>query len=702
MVCAALAAVFLISRYNDDLFWVSLAVVSAVSLVFLYFLTSYRRQVRRMTDDAEGRKDLSDTYSLYKVFAKMPMPALFLDGDWQIDFHNKPFKDLMNGEVLVGHSLDELIDIDMSELRSKRKTDVKINGREYIVHVLVTEIDSAEDSDLLRTVYFEDVTELNSAKQDYLDNCPRVMMIMVDSLEETLANSRDSDRGHITMQIDRLIENFIESCNGVTRKTSPDRFFAVISDAQLEKLRKQEFKSLTDEARKIMYSVNTPVTLSIGIGVSDESVGASEKLAKQALDMTQVRGGDQVAIYDGKDYDFFGGTSGGIGKNSKVKVRVFATGLENYASECDSIVIMGHENSDLDAVGAAAGLAGALRAIGKNAYVYCNRASTLANPLIERIEEKLFDSGNSIFIDEKTALSMLKGNGLLIIVDTSNRTKVDSKLLYESAQKLIYIDHHRQVAKQELERAYIYLHDTVASSACELVTEVIQCFDFQEPISPFYAEALMAGILLDTKDFVVKTGVRTFEAAAYLKRVGADTVAVKLMFSNTIESEKLRSKIINTMHITERCAISAIDAQSSYIRIAAAQAADDMLNIQGVDASFVLYTTQGGVGISARSYGALNVQLILENFKGGGHLTMAGAFVAGGKLSDVCKQLEKRIQETVHALNTQARDNADDVDEPNEYRDLVFEDISTYMNNLPDKTETAPENEEKNVIPLKK
>ena len=244
-------------------------------------------------------------------------------------------------------------------------------------------------------------------------------------------------------------------------------------------------------------------------------------------------------------------------------------------------------------------------------------------PIIDRLKNNL-DEGEDLFVDEETAVSMVKDTGVLIVVDTNNKELLDSKAVYEAAHRVVYIDHHRQVVTC-IDNAVLSLHEPYASSAAEMVTEVIQYLDIPGSISSYYADALLSGIMLDTKNFIVKTGVRTFEAAAYLKKLGADTIAVKLLFASSIETELMRSKFITTTEIYDRCAVAVSNENTPEVRVAAAQAADEMLGIIGVDASFVVFATPTGSNISARSFGALNVQLVMEKLGGGGHQTMAAA-----------------------------------------------------------------------------
>ncbi|MBQ7784071.1 MAG: DHH family phosphoesterase, partial [Oscillospiraceae bacterium] len=286
---------------------------------------------------------------------------------------------------------------------------------------------------------------------------------------------------------------------------------------------------------------------------------------------------------------------------------------------------------------------------GCSAYVYSDTAHTLAMPIIDRLRENLED-GDDIFVDEQAAMELMTDDTLLIIVDTNSKDMLDSKAIYERAKKVVFIDHHRQVVNS-IDNAVISLHEPYASSASEMVAEVIQYFTLREELPCYYADAMLAGIMLDTKDFVMKTGVRTFEAAAYLKKLGADTVAVKLLFAISIETGIKRSQLIETAEIYNRCAIAASGDASSEVRVAAAQAANELLNIQGVDASFVIFNAGGSANISARSFGAMNVQIIMEKMGGGGHQTMAAAQLKDVSVEEAKCRLTAVIDEYITSIS---------------------------------------------------
>lgn len=387
------------------------------------------------------------------------------------------------------------------------------------------------------------------------------------------------------------------------------------------------------------------------MGRGAEDLAESERWARQALDMALGRGGDQVAVKQkGDTYEFFGGLSKGVEKRDKVRTRVIAATLSDHIKSSDRVFIMGHKNSDLDCIGAAVGMWAAIRkGLEKQASIVVNRNQTLAGALIDSVEESYGEE--ELFISPLEALQTATERSLLIVVDTHSVNFVESRELLDRVPRTVVIDHHRMMVTH-IKNALIFYHEPYASSASEMVTELAQYIK-SSSIDPVDAQALLAGIMLDTKNFVLKTGVRTFEASAYLRRRGADTVAVKKLFSNTLETYKQKSQLVSGAEIYKGCAIATSSWEFEDLRIASAQAADELLSIQGVKASFVLYRTGSDVNISARSLGDVNVQVILEEFGGGGHFTMAGAQIKNMTMSDARRALIRALDGKLAEMTAQ-------------------------------------------------
>ena len=361
--------------------------------------------------------------------------------------------------------------------------------------------------------------------------------------------------------------------------------------------------------------------------------------------MALGRGGDQVAVKQESDsYEFYGGLSKGVEKRDKSRTRVIAGAISDQISISDLVLVMGHKYSDLDSVGSAVGMWSAARkGMGKPAYVVIDKEQTLAQSLVESVEDNIKDEDYPIFITPEQAMEVITPRTLLVVTDTHSQDYVESAELLDSVDRIIVIDHHRLLARH-IKNAAIFYHEPYASSASEMVAELAQ-FIGTNSLTKVESEALLSGIMLDTKNFVVKCGVRTFEAAAYLRRRGADTVDVKRMFSGSIENYKAKFQLVSAAEIYGNCAIACAPGKSvPNIRIVAAQAADELLSIQGVVASFVVFESAGEIGVSARSLGDVNVQILMEELGGGGHLTMAGAQMRGINLEQARMTLLKVLQ----------------------------------------------------------
>ena len=417
----------------------------------------------------------------------------------------------------------------------------------------------------------------------------------------------------------------------------------------MRKMISDKFEIL-DRVRSISSEGKMQATLSIGIGRGGSGLDDSYNMAKQALDMCLGRGGDQAAVKTANGFDFYGGVSKGVEKRTKVKARIVASALSELIDGCDNVVLMGHRFADLDAIGSCVALATAVRKMGKMSYIAVDEKFNLSKPLIDLLKQRGFDD---YFYNPSEVLSVLTKKTLLIVTDTHIKTMLESSEIYDACKAVVVIDHHRKMVGH-IDNAVIFYHEQYASSASEMVSELVQYMNKGNTIEQNEAESLLAGIMLDTKNFVMKTGVRTFEAAAYLRKKGADTVQVKKLFADSMESYQRKSQLVSSAKLFQKCAIAVCEnADFEDVRIVAAQAADELLSIKNVDASFVMYETKDEVSISGRSMGAVNVQLILEKIGGGGHLTMAGAQIKDVTISQAKEMLFDSINEYYENL-TQA------------------------------------------------
>ena len=485
-------------------------------------------------------------------------------------------------------------------------------------------------------LYFVDMTEYENLVKRYNDNLPVVMLVTIDNLEELQRGARDSEKAEIVSAISKKIEDYAAKLDCMYYKLSTDSYLLVTDEYFLSLAIGERFDILK-EVRSIDFGERGYATLSIGVGHGSESVLECEDIARQALDMALGRGGDQAAVKTDDDYEFFGGASSTSSKRTRVRTRIVASALKELIADTDRVLLVGHRFADLDSFGSCYGMYSAITAMGKEARVVVNRETSLCTQLIDYIEE---NGDEGCVISPEEALDSVTNKTMLIICDTHRRSFLDCPELYDACSVTVIIDHHRKTVDY-IDNAVIFYHDPYASSACELVTELVQYI--QPRIGKVESEALLSGIMLDTRNFVLHAGSRTFEAAAFLRNCGASTVTVKGFFKSGFNVYKERAAIIADAHVYGDCAISRTSSTDKDVRIAASQAADEMLGINGVHASFVLFHSGDVINVSARSLGAINVQLIMETLGGGGHLTMAAAQLSDCDMDDAVRQLAAAI-----------------------------------------------------------
>ncbi|MBP1533099.1 MAG: DHH family phosphoesterase, partial [Ruminococcus sp.] len=586
-----------------------------------------------------------------------PAPCVIIDKEKTIVWFNKLFESKVYSEDPYGEKLDLIMNIDLNKAFETDGCQICVNKRYYLAKAVRTDVRNE-----LTMVYFNDITEYTELRYDAYQSHNSVIIIVIDNYDELMSDVRESEKAHAAVEIEKLMESFLEGTNAIAKKVSDDRFYVFMEERYLARKIENRFRIL-EAARQIRIGGRANVTLSIGVGREGKGLEECEKLAKQALELCQGRGGDQAAYRENGEFRFFGGVSSGSDNNNRVKIRIFAeTLLEiikpgsiesigNYRADADEaqgfrrVLIMGHRFGDLDSVGSATGLCCALRKIVSECYVVVDKTKNLATSLIDYIEENEI---TNYYITPSQGLERLDSDTLVIVVDTHNPELVESKDIIERAKNIVVIDHHRRMVKG-IEPLIAQCLEPGASSAAELVTEIIEMWGDRTSIDAHAAEALLSGIMLDTKYFVMKTGVTTFETAAYLKKMGADTIVVKQMFANSIDTYHEKSKIINSAEIYRKCALARADGSFSNVRIAASQAADEMLGITGVCASFVMYQQGETINISARSMGKYNVQVIMEALGGGGHLTMAAAQIKTD-LDSAKKMLTDAVDEYIRSI----------------------------------------------------
>lgn len=638
-VSALVVALVIIQGYiytkDINIFWVSAPFVVLIG----GFAIGKLIQVTRKTFQYYARIDDELESKMHMSVHSFPMSAVIIDSAGRIVWTNGKFTEEFPDCCEYGMELSNITDIPPADFFTDDGITVRYNDSVYKVFARIPDEDEAKDLTLL---FFKNITDITALETEKKLSQPVVILFMVDGYEELISGCLESEKAHVSVQIDKLLEDFAGQTTGVLRKNASDRFIAVIEERHLQEILRNKVEIL-DKAREIFVNDRLNVTMSIGIGRTGKTLKESEQFARQALEMALGRGGDQAAVKTDNGFEFYGGVSKGVERHTKVKTRIIANSLLELVDNADKIFIMGHKYSDLDSVGSSVGLTCAIRNLGKSAWAVCDYNTSLAKVLIDRFPH--VDGEEPLFTEPADAMEELTDNSLLIICDTHNPLIIESKELYEKAKKIVVIDHHRKMVNY-IDNAVIFHHEPYASSASEMVTELIQYFGEAGKLRAVQAECLLAGIMLDTKNFVMKTGVRTFEAAAVLRKMGADTITVKKMFSSSIDSYKRKTQIVAEAEIYRKCAIAPCDFYADDLRIVAPQAADELLTIKNVDASFVLFKTMSNeISISARSMGNLNVQLIMEALGGGGHQTMAGAQLKDVTVNEVLDTLKKSIDD---------------------------------------------------------
>ncbi|MGI5966986.1 MULTISPECIES: DHH family phosphoesterase [Anaerotruncus] len=615
-VAMTLASLF----FSLPLFYICLGVTLVCTGLILWQLYVIRRYINTFLIEM-GRALTTVQQDALLAF---PIPVFVCNGEGEILWCNRLAQNhVLEDENVYAKSIQSVAPgLDVTRKCPEKGHEVVYKGRSYVAYNVRA---VSRDSELYMVYFFEN-TELRRYADEYFETRPSVMILLVDNYEELSQNLKDNERTRVMGQIEYVVSKFLTESGALMLRTERDRFLAVIEERNLQGIISARF-ALLEQVRNIQIEGSVAATLSIGVGRDAANLSESEQFARQALDMALGRGGDQAAVRSASGYEFFGGVSSGVEKRTKVKTRIVATALAELIGGSDNVIVMGHRLSDLDCFGASVGIAKAAKLMGKDAYICIRRNANLVDPLFGKLEENGY---TNVFIEPETALSLVTKKTLLIICDTHIKQFLESSDVYEACKTVVVIDHHRKMVGH-IDNAVIFYHEPYASSASEMVTELVQYFGEKFRLGRMEAEALLAGIMLDTKNFVIKTGVRTFEAAAYLRKIGADTVEVRRLFASPMQSYQRKAKLVANAQIYKGCAIavSTDHGDAEDIQVTAAQAADELLNITGVQASFLVFELNGGISFSARSMGQINVQIIMEKLGGGGHLTMAGAQMTG-------------------------------------------------------------------------
>ena len=571
-----------------------------------------------------------------KAFEKLSVACSVIEQDGTIIWFNDSFKKCFGIDKSTSESniRDFAVDAELQKLILGGGYTFKTDTMYFSAFSSKITVENEE----LYLLYFFDETELRVTEKEYYDAIPSVILTVIDNADEIYQNFKESECAAIFSKAEQMIEQWAADYGGLCRKYSNVRMLIFVQQRDLQRMIDDKF-SIVDKIREMTYdSKSTDITLSVGIG-SEGDIIDSNNSARQALDMAQSRGGDQVAHKIGTQYKFYGGVSEGKEKKNKVRTRLIAKAISEIIENSDNVLIMGHRFSDFDSFGSCVGMQCICEHFGKNAKIVLNRKNTLASPLIERCTN---EKGEDIIVSPDDAVSFLKENTLVIVTDTHKQDFTECPEIIDKAEKVMVIDHHRK-SVGFIEDTVMFYHMPNSSSTCEMIAELSQYIDKNSIIDKLTALALLSGIMLDTRNFILRAGVRTFEAAAYLRSRGAGPVDCKKLFSSDMEIFRSRNAIIDEAQRYKECAVSVSDMAIKNIRLATSQAADEMLNIEGVKASFVVFKSGDSINISARSYGEINVQLIMEQLGGGGHQTMSACQLGEITIEKATDMLKKAI-----------------------------------------------------------
>lgn len=637
---AVLGVVMIFSDFWIGLIQLSLAVISLILNMILKVLS--RKRLNAMIEKVT--MDAGDTSS--NALLSFPLPIVLLDSEGTIKWYNSEFRDLFPGMHLSVSTISDLFpEFNKGFLESGDTSNgfiCELKQENKVFKAIGNTPQASSESKPLTLLYLEDMTEESEIRKKYISEKTFECLVFVDNYDELMESTPSAFVPQLQAQIYKEINDWTAEHNGMLIKYEKDKYFIIFEYKYLEQFIKSKFEILT-KIRTINENNTIPATISIGIGLNGASLAENDSFAKNAINMALGRGGDQVVLKDNEQFRFYGGSTKEHEKSTRVKARVVSFALSGLINNAENVVVLTHKNADVDGFGAACGIYRICR-IHNTPINICMETydKTVANMLsrLENVEEY-----NGLVITATQAAAKINQNTLVIVVDTHKTSLLEAPALLKPTKQIVVVDHHRRSADFIEHTALVY-HEPYASSACEMVTEILQYTTNKMSLAKLEAEALYAGMVIDTKNFTFKTGVRTFEAASFLRKQGVDTVAVKTLFQQDLQSYIKRGDIIKKSEIVrENIAIAIAPKSDESTHIVAAQAADELLNVKGIIASFVIFHSGDGISISGRSLGGINVQVILEKLGGGGHLTIAGAQLVGVTAAEAKEQLISAIDD---------------------------------------------------------
>ncbi len=628
-------------------------IIPSIIIYILVLGYTYFANNKRKSEISEQLQDLTLTVdsAAKSSLINSPFPLIIIETDGNVVWRSSKFITEFANIDINNYLSDLIVDV-KNKIEENQKKDQKIKSivknieigkKKYKVQCQFAKTKRSERkkvAEYMVIIYFIDETEKYELKKENENKNTCVGIIMVDNYEEVMQRVDTEQKTQLMAKVENIIYDWVNETSGILVKEDRDTYVYIFEQRNLDKIKESKF-AILDSIKDIVRKDKIQLTLSIAISNEGENDKEVYKSATAAMDVILGRGGDQAVIRENGKYQFFGGKVEEVEKRTKVKARIVAHALEELMSTCENVIIMGHSNPDIDAVGSALGVYRMATSLGKEAYILANSESASIKTFVSNLPEDY----KNVIINRETALARVDAETLLVVVDTHKKSYVEEQELLNKTNKIVVIDHHRR-GTDFIDQSILTFQEVYASSAAELVTELIQYTQNEVELTTLEAEALYAGIMMDTKNFTFKTGVRTFEAAAYLRRCGVDIIKVKKWFQSDLESYNKISEIVRKAEvIRDTIAISSYEVQENDTSLICAKAADELLTIGNITASFVLGTMENQICISGRSIGDINVQVILEKLGGGGHITLAGAQLENMTIDEAKQELISKIEE---------------------------------------------------------
>ena len=642
---AIIALLLIIICINKPVFIAPGIILFILIIIYSYWTNSKRnaelsRQIQNLTMTMDG--------TAKKSLINSPFPLIIIETTGNIIWKSSKFVyefaniDINNYLIDILEEIEEDIEAQQDKKQKTITKKVQIGNKIYSVLGEYIRSKQNDKSEYITILYFLDITQIMKEKKKYEDSRTCVGILTVDNYEEIIQRIDVENRPQVIAEIEKVIYDWAASTGGIVVKNDRNTFVYVFEYKYLKEIKENKFDIL-DQIKEINVEAGIQLTLSIAISIDGDTNYDKYKTALESMDIVLGRGGDQAVVKENGKYTFYGGRTEEVEKRTKVKARTVAHALENLIKESDNILIMGHSNGDIDSMGSSLGIYRLAKTLEKETNIVNNTYGMTLSKFIEELEKD--DAYKDAIIGKNEALNKATNKTLLIVTDTHKQNYVEVPELLDKVGQIVVIDHHRR-STDYIENATLTFQEVYASSTAELVTEILQYTDVKIKLKPIEVEGLYGGIMVDTKNFTFKTGVRTFEAAAYLRKCGVDIIKVKKWFQSDLNSYNEIANIVKNAEMYDNSiAIAIYDKEDKDANLICAKAADELLTISDITASFVLGNVGDRVCISGRSIGDVNVQLILEKLGGGGHITLAGAQVEGMTLEEVKQELINRINE---------------------------------------------------------